>query len=194
MKNLHYPVDASKKQVWKVWAWLKCIHGGSGMPQVFTRVGCSNVSTPTSYQLNTGWLHAMAELEELLKHFRLSEEVSSQQVSYIHIYKLQAHCRKWRLLPPYLGMEDIIAEDIDRGRGTEEEKRIDFLKKWKDVKGSNATFKVLIGALLDIRQRYDAEGVCKILQAAPSAASSTTGKLGVWGRKGRAIGQGLLVT
>jgi hypothetical protein len=150
------------------------------MLQVFMRVGCSNVSTPTSYQLNTGWLHAMAELEELLKHFRLSEEVSSQQVSDIHIKEIsQAYCGKWRLLAPYLGMKTIDAKDIDRGPGDEEEKRSDFLNKWKDAKGSNATYKVLIGALLDTRYRNDAEGVCKILQA---ASSLTAGELGRWKR------------
>jgi hypothetical protein len=125
----------------------------------------------------------MAELEELLKYFHLSEKVSSQQVSDIHIKEIsQAYCGKWRQLPPYLGVKTIDAKDIDRGPGDEEEKRSNFLNKWKDVKGLNATYKVLIGALLDTRCRNDAEGVCKILQAASSSTagaspSSTASKL-----------------
>ena len=43
--------------------------------------------------------------------------------------------------------------DLERDFKTEEEMRIGLLKKWKKMKGFDATYKVLIKALLDIESR-----------------------------------------
>ena len=59
-------------------------------------------------------------------------------------------------------MERIVADDIDR-KSVEDEKRRDFLLKWTEEKGSKATYKVLISALLKIKCDKEAEGVCKLI-------------------------------
>jgi hypothetical protein len=113
----------------------------------------------------------MAEVtvEDLLKYYHLTEEVCSQEISDTHINEIaESYCEKWRMLPCYMGMKNIDADGIDRGPGDEEEKRRNYLRKWKSKKATAATYRVLIGALLKIKHRYDAEGVCKILRATPT--------------------------
>jgi len=61
-------------------------------------------------------------------------------------------------------MPSISESDIDRDHKTEKEKRAALLGKWKKKKGSAATYKRLIQALLDIECREEAEGVCELLQ------------------------------
>ncbi len=62
-------------------------------------------------------------------------------------------------------MEKIVADDIACSFTTEEERRFEFFSEWKKRRGSEATYKSLICALLAIKSREDAEGVCKLLQA-----------------------------
>ena len=53
--------------------------------------------------------------------------------------------------------------DVDRGNATEEERRIAALRTWRARNGRNATYKVLVDALLNSGERYQAEFLCKIL-------------------------------
>ncbi len=108
-------------------------------------------------------------LSSLMEHYQLKEEDCNRQISTLHLDEISLNfSRKWRFLPARLKMEDIVAYDIDRGPGDEEEKRRAFFLKWKWTKGSNATYKALICALLEIKSRQDAESVCKLLQESTS--------------------------
>ena len=113
-----------------------------------------------------------ATVRSLMECYQLKERDCNQQISNVHLDEISLNfSQKWRFLPNRLKMKDIIAHDIDRIPGDEEEKRRTFFLKWKQVKGSGATYKVLIRALLDIKCRQDAESVCKLLQQAAQAAS-----------------------
>ena len=103
----------------------------------------------------------------MMEDFKLSEAGFKRQVSDCHIEEISdSFCEKWRSLPPYLEMETIVAKDIDRDHtGSDEcEKRCSFLKKWKKLKGQKATYKCLISALLRMKCREEAEGVCRLLK------------------------------
>lgn len=116
----------------------------------------------------------MSELPSLLLLYGLKEEDCNRQISDRDIDVLsRSSCTKWRSLPTYLGMPSIIASDIARGPGSEEEKRSAFFQKWKHTKGSAATYRVLIGALLHIQCRDDAERVCDLVHATLAASPST---------------------
>lgn len=96
----------------------------------------------------------------------------NQRVSDQHIEKFsRSHGKKWRSLPPYLELETIAVDDIDRNPRTltEEEKRHAFFSKWKHVKGSRATYRRLVGALLKIQCREDAENLCEMLKTSVAA-------------------------
>ena len=82
-------------------------------------------------------------------------------ISDIHLNEIShSHCRKWRLLYSHLLLDKIVVDDVDRMPVTEEEdKRASFFHKWKEIKGSEATYQVLYNALIKIECKSDAEFV-----------------------------------
>ena len=101
-------------------------------------------------------------ISELLKKCQLSNK---KPVSAEHLERLsRSGCKEWKSLPAHMDLEDIVAEDIDKSKKTEREKRHEFLLKWKDMKGSDATYEQLVKALLKIKCVQDAETVCQMLK------------------------------
>jgi hypothetical protein len=83
------------------------------------------------------------------------------------------YCRAWKRLPTHLSLETIVADDIDKSLKEEEDKRYDFLKKWKKMKGSTATYRKLHDALKEIECVDDAEKVYEIMRRGQSDQEST---------------------
>lgn len=107
-------------------------------------------------------------LNSILENYELTEEDVKKKVTDAHLVKIsQSYCEKWWLLPSQLEIEHIVTKDIDRETKSQEEKRLTFLKRWQQEKGSDATYESLISALLNIKCRDDAEGVCKLLKGQP---------------------------
>ena len=107
---------------------------------------------------------SISEMNSLLKQYKIKEEDVNREVTNIHIDKIsRSHCEKWKSLPAYLEMEGIVASDIEKKPIEEEEKRNNFFSKWKEEKGSEATYKALIGALLEMKCKKDAESVCEMI-------------------------------
>ena len=69
---------------------------------------------------------------------------------------------QWKVIFGSL-LSDLDLSDVDKESSTEEEKRIAALRKWKARNGCEATYKVLVDALLNRGERYQAENLCKIL-------------------------------
>ena len=78
---------------------------------------------------------------------------------------------EWERLPPYLGLRSIAAEDIENDCSITEpkNKRLKFLNEWKTIKGADATYEVLVCALLQIERQADAQSVCELLQDNPDS-------------------------
>ena len=109
--------------------------------------------------------NGVLELLKLLKKFQLSRSSCKKPVSKEHLETIsRSGCKEWKSLPAHLELEDIVAEDIDKSKTTEREKRHEFLLKWKDMKGSDATYEQLVKALLKIECVQDAETVCQMLK------------------------------
>ena len=111
---------------------------------------------------------AEEELALLLNHFHLREEDCNQKISDEHLRDISSasYCSKWKELPSCLALETHYVDDIERDYPKEEEKRYRFLLGWRERKGFEATYKALIEALLKIKHRNDAEGVCELLKGA----------------------------
>ena len=111
-------------------------------------------------------------VEHLLNDYNLTEEDCGQVISDICMHDIcMSYCRKWNQMAHHLGMTPIMVNDINRNCITEEEKRIEFFSKWREMKGSDATYGSLIRALLAINFRADAEGVCKVLLRSSNSAA-----------------------
>ena len=116
--------------------------------------------------LNWGWCLAiaMADLDPLLKQYKLKREDVTKKISDIHLDKIShSCCSQWRRLPPYFDMEKIVKDDINRLPANEDEKRSSFFSKL-DEKGCDATYEKLISALLEMGCKNDAEKVCRLIQ------------------------------
>ena len=123
-------------------------------------------------------------VSSLLEKYQIKDEDINTQVTDLHVDEIaRSHCKKWKSLPAHLQMEAIAAKDIDLKQIEEEQKRCDFLSKWKEEKGSEATYKVLIGALLKIKSREDAEGICKIILSTTAGSTECSAPyMQAWGR------------
>lgn len=112
----------------------------------------------------------MASASSLMDYYELAERTCSVQISDKHLKDISSSlCTKWRDLPAYLNMETTVVHDMERNFTTEESRRYGFLCTWKERKGSDATYKVLVSVLLGIKCRNEAEGVCKLLVSSVSA-------------------------
>ena len=113
----------------------------------------------------------------LLKRYSLTEEDCCKQVSDIHLDEFSRNCcsNEWQSLPTHLEVERVTASDIDWDLRSEREKRQTFFSEWKQRKGSDATYRTLVHALLKINHRDDAEYLCKLLlRTSTCRATSTT--------------------
>lgn len=109
------------------------------------------------------------DLSSTLKRYGLGEgdAILCRQVSYGHSQEIAvAHCRQWMWLPVRLDMENpqIVKEDIEREYQGARERTQRFFNAWREQKGKEATYKVLINALLHINRKADAEFVCQLLE------------------------------
>ena len=73
-------------------------------------------------------------------------------------------------------LNEIDLGDEDKENTTGVKKRIAALRKWKARNGCEATYKVLVDALLKRGERYQAENLCRIL-VDHSTMSDKNGKL-----------------
>ena len=131
-----------------------------------------------------------------MRRYQLRRADLTKQVSDAHLVEISlSHCYKWKFLPSFLGMESIVAQDIDAERMPEEDKRRAFFLKWKNLKGSDANYERLIIALLKIKCIADAESVCQLMKESgfiwqpqmPPVVSSERG----WCTRSLCLGKGL---
>ena len=110
-----------------------------------------------------------------MNEYGLSEEHYNLPVSDVHAHAIsQSHCEHWRHLHSYLELDEIVVSNINRGPDIlEEDKRNTFFKRWRKMKGSEATYLKLVHALLKINCKEDAESVCQLLAGSIRGSSST---------------------
>ena len=106
-------------------------------------------------------------INTLCAHFELADQDLDQMISDLHLDEIAlTRDINRKFLPSRLGLQDVLAKDIDKDFRTESDKRRELFRQWKQRKGFEATYRVLVKALLDINQRLDAEYVCKLLRQA----------------------------
>ena len=91
---------------------------------------------------------------------KLDEECSKE-----HINEISLFLTSWKTLAPHLYLEDTDIEEIDQDGKTEQEKKLKTLQKWKERFIFQATYKVLMEALLKIGKADRVRKVCHLLQS-----------------------------
>ena len=116
-------------------------------------------------------------ISTLCAHFELVDHDLDKEISDLHLDEIaETRCAYWKSLPSRLGLQDTVTRDIDKDFTEELDKRREFFQQWKQKKGSEATYRSLVRALLDIKQRRDAEYVSKLSHQAvenPSVETSS---------------------
>ena len=101
-----------------------------------------------------------------LTKFGLSKDDLKQEISDTDIDNIcRAYCTKWRNLYAHLGLERTFVVNAERDGYDEADKKAHFFRAWKGEEASDTTFGKLIDALMQIKCKQDAEGVCKLLAA-----------------------------
>ena len=108
-------------------------------------------------------------ISTLCAQFGVAYHNLDEVISDLHLDEIGlSRCTYWRSLPTRLGLSNVVAKDIGRDFQKEYERRCEFFQQWKQEKGSEATYRSLVRALLDTKQRLDAEYVCKLASQAIS--------------------------
>lgn len=113
--------------------------------------------------------------QSLLKDHKLKEKDCEAIVSDLHLDKISQTCctaGRWKTLATHLDILRSVVEDINKKESDDEEKRNSFFYKWKQMKGSEATYKRLVTALLKIDHRLDAESVLTMLKESITGSSA----------------------
>ena len=114
-------------------------------------------------------------VDDLLAKAGLPRHAGNKKVSDVHILDLSMkHCKKWRSLPAFLDMDQISVSDLQYAMGSESDKRKLFLEKWQQEKGSDATYRVLMAALLSVQCRDEAEYICNVLLKGDGTPGTTS--------------------
>ena len=105
---------------------------------------------------------AQISAEEVANGVGLAADELSKSCDSNIIPCLADYFSQWRVIFGSL-LSELDLGDVDRENTTEPEKRIAALRTWKARNGSEATYKILVDALLNRGERSDSENLCKIL-------------------------------
>ena len=108
---------------------------------------------------------------KFLNHYQLISADIDVKIRDEHVDKIARICfSNWKELYP-LHMKKKDLEVIDTKSNSEDKSKL-FIRTWKQRNGSDATYKRLIDALLEIDHREDAESVFDILMSKKEYESS----------------------
>ena len=104
-------------------------------------------------------------IEEAADSTGIGLDILSKVCSDAASLDLAKYCVEWKLIGWRVGLTEGDLVAIDRDNGSEEEKRVGMLKKWKSRFAFNATYQALIEALLAEGRSAEAIEACKVIKA-----------------------------
>ena len=114
-------------------------------------------------------VYGMADMEEpslqrLLKHIppaKLDRPCKDE-----HLCEVALFITDWQSIAPYLKLTDVDQEEIQyKQRGSVRSQKIAMLKKWKQKRGSDATYQELARTFWRLERRDLVEELCKVIQS-----------------------------
>ena len=104
-----------------------------------------------------------SEKTKLLQSYGLTERMLKKKCSEDHMYKIEKFI-SWREVGrhlPNISRHDL--RGIDHSGHDDEDKRYRLLDKWEEKNGDDATYDVMITAMLKAEKKDQATEVCKLL-------------------------------
>ena len=126
-----------------------------------------------SVQSYTHFMMAKVSAEDVANEIGLAADELSKSCNNSIIPSLADCFSEWEVIFGSL-LSEIELNGVDKENTTGVKKRIAALRKWKARNGCEATYKVLVDALLNRDERDQAENLCKIL--ADHSMSNKNGK------------------
>ena len=102
---------------------------------------------------------AIPSYEDMLKRFGLKENDMNCRCSEETIRAVAPKMTKWRL--DYLSLGQETVDKIEREFRHEDERQLNYLKRWIELCAFNATYKVLVQSFMKAGNASLAELVCK---------------------------------
>ena len=81
------------------------------------------------------------------------------QCSINHLLSEELTFADWKVVGRRLKLNEQVISDIDREEHTGQGKRDAMFMKWQEREGSSATYRVLVDAFKDLKNKKDAEAV-----------------------------------
>ena len=107
---------------------------------------------------------AKVSAEDVASGIGLAADELSKPCDSNNIPSLGDCFREWEVIFGSL-LSEIDIHDVNEENTTRVKKRIAALRKWRNRKGREATYKVLVDALLNSGERYQAENLCRKILA-----------------------------
>ena len=102
-------------------------------------------------------------LEDIIKKTRVSPEYIEREISDEHVRDFAKYCTSYEEIAPYLKLSDEIIDAI-KDKSSVELRRRETLKRWKRKYSIEATYRVLLEALIQIDKASLANEICCTLQ------------------------------
>lgn len=108
-------------------------------------------------------------LEDLLARFQISEHQLREKLSDEHLPAIARLVTNHGIVGPELGLTQQEMQAIQVDGQSEEVRRLNTLRKWREKYSINATYQELLKALLNCEMAEQAEKVCIILSPLPES-------------------------
>ena len=102
-------------------------------------------------------------LEKLIDVVGISLIQLDHECSDEHLLSISLFLGPWRTITPHLGLDANDQTAIANDGGSEEERSMKALQRWKEKFAFMATYKKLVEVLLSIGKANQAQKVCKLL-------------------------------
>ena len=99
----------------------------------------------------------------------------NQPCSDDHLCEIALSISDWQSVAPFLGLTDVLEEQIERDYANTKLQRIAMLRTWRRKFGQTATYRALLRTVLRLGRADIAETVCDILVRSSSSSSDEDG-------------------
>ena len=121
-------------------------------------------------------MSSSTNFEDLIKKNGLSEVDLKRVMKEAHCHAIAMELgEEWEILAAFIGISDIVVDDIKERHQEPRKRRLALLKKWKKLHGSEATYDKMVSGLVQIDNRKLIEDLMRLLKSGICDQKETCG-------------------